>query len=130
MSWFAALKAVHITCALLSVAGFSIRGYWIATDHPLQQHRVSKTLPHIIDTGLLGSAIAMLTIWHVSPFEIPWLTAKIVALLVYIALGMLAMRFGKTKKVRMAAWSAAMLTVLYIVSVAFSKTPAGFFALF
>ena len=129
MSLFAALKVVHLTCALLSIAGFSIRGYWIATDNPLQRHRVSKTLPHIIDTGLLGSAIAMLVIWRISPFELSWLTAKIMALLVYIALGMVAMRFGTTKKVRMAAWSAAMLTVLFIVSVAFSKTPAGFFAL-
>ncbi|MEH6567964.1 MAG: SirB2 family protein [Halioglobus sp.] len=126
---FAVLKVVHIICALLSIVGFSIRGYWIATDNPLQRHRVSKTLPHIIDTGLLGSAIAMLVIWRISPFELSWLTVKIAALLVYIALGMVAMRFGKTKKIRMTAWSAAMLTALFIVSVAFGKTPAGFFAL-
>ena len=129
MSWFAVFKVAHITCALLSIAGFSIRGYWIATDNTLQRHPVSKTLPHIIDTGLLGSAIAMLAMWQVSPFATSWLTAKIVALLVYIALGMVAMRFGKTKTIRMAAWSAAMLTVLFIVSVAFSKNPLGFFAL-
>ena len=98
MSYFAVLKVVHIACALLSIAGFSIRGYWIATGNPLQRHRVSKTLPHIIDSGLLGSAIAMLAIWRISPFELSWLTVKITALLVYIALGMVAMRFGKSKK--------------------------------
>jgi len=111
------------------VAGFTLRGYWLATDNPRLQQKVAKRLPHIVDTVLLGSAVGMLFIWQTSPFAFTWLTAKIVALLVYIGLGMIALRFGRSKEVRIAAWLAAMFTVFYIVSVALTKSPWGFFYL-
>ncbi|MEH6580602.1 MAG: SirB2 family protein [Halioglobus sp.] len=128
MTPFDLLKAVHMICAFLSLGGFALRGYWMAVDKPIMSHRVVKTLPHVLDTLLLSSALGMLYIWQLSPFETTWITAKILALLVYIALGMVAMRFGKTKKIRIAAWLAAMVTVIYIVSVAFTKSPWGLFA--
>ena len=53
--------------------------------------------------------------------------AKIAALLLYIALGMLALRPTLPKGVRVSAWIAAMLTFGYIVSVAITKNPAGLF---
>ena len=54
--------------------------------------------------------------------------AKIAALLCYIGLGMVALRFGRTMRTRVAAWLLAMAAALYIVSVAYSKSPLGFFA--
>jgi len=98
------------------------------SDNSLLDKRTSKTLPHIIDTLLLGSAVAMLFIWQTSPFELSWLTAKIVALLLYIVLGMVALRFGRTRQVRIAAWLSGLFVAAYIVSVAFSKSSLGFFA--
>ena len=50
------LKLTHVTCAFLSIAGFALRGYWMATDNPLLQRRPAKVLPHLLDTVLLGSA--------------------------------------------------------------------------
>ena len=55
----------------------------------------------------------------------PWIAAKIIGLFAYIALGMVALRFGRTKAVRATAWIAAMLTFGYIVSVAVTKDPRG-----
>jgi uncharacterized membrane protein SirB2 len=55
-----------------------------------------------------------------------WLSAKIIALLVYIGLGMVALRFGKSRKTRVNAWLLALLTAVYIISVAYSKSPLGF----
>lgn len=129
MTGFALLKTLHFTCAFLSVGGFALRGYWLATGNPLLQQRTVRTLPHLVDTLLLGSAVGMLLIWQVSPFEMSWLTAKILALLLYITLGMIAMRFGKTAALRLAAWFAAMITASYILSVAFTKSPLGWFEL-
>ena len=129
MSAFELLKALHMACALLSICGFALRGYWMVSGHPLLQRRITKTIPHVVDTLLLGSAVGMLIIWQISPFSVDWLTAKIVALLVYIGLGMLALRFGKTKAVRVGAWLAALLTAGYIVSVAYTKSPLGFIGL-
>lgn len=125
MTLFEATRAVHIGCALVSIAGFALRGYWMATSNPLLQRRLSKVLPHLVDTLLLASAVAMLVMWRLSPFQADWLIAKILALLVYIGLGMVALRFGRSRGVRMTAWLAALLTALYIVSVAYTKSPWG-----
>ena len=112
----------------MSIAGFGLRGYWMASDNTLLQHRAVKLLPHIVDTLLLGSAITLLVILHLSPLAQPWLAAKIIALLLYIGLGMVALRFGPSKRIKVSAWLLALLTVGYMVSVAYSKSPWGFFA--
>ena len=127
---FSTLKLIHMSCALLSISGFTLRGYWMLTDNLLLNHRVAKTFPHIIDTLLLGSAIGMLLVWNISPLELNWLTAKILGLLAYIFLGMIALRFGRTKKEKGAAWLLALLSAGYIVTVAYSKNPLGLFSLF
>lgn len=119
------LKFVHVSCAFLSIAGFGLRGYWMATDNPLLQHRATRVLPHIVDTLLLGSAISLLIVWHLSPLGLPWLVAKIIALMMYIALGLVALRFGRSKKIRVGAWLLALLTAGYLISVAYSKSPLG-----
>ena len=128
MTLLESLKLTHVTCAFLSIAGFGLRGFWMATRSPLLQRRTTRVLPHLIDTVLLGSAIGMLAILQMSPLAWPWLLAKIAALLCYIGLGMVALRFGKTMRTRVAAWLLALLTALYMVSVAYSKSPWGFFA--
>ena len=127
MTLLESLKLTHVACAFLSIAGFGLRGFWMATRNPLLQRRTARILPHLIDTVLLGSALGMLAIMHLSPLVLPWLMAKIAALLCYIGLGMVALRFGRTRTTRVAAWLLAMLAALYIVSVAYSKSPLGFF---
>jgi uncharacterized membrane protein SirB2 len=121
------LKLIHVSCAFLSIGGFALRGYWMLTGNPLLRRRMAKTLPHIVDTTLLGSAIAMLWIWELSPLQIDWLSAKLLGLLLYIALGMVALRFGKTRRQKVGAWLLALLCAGYIISVAYSKTPWPFF---
>ena len=119
------LKLLHVCSAILSISGFAMRGYWMATGNHLLALRPVKVLPHVVDSLLLGSAIGMLLLWHANPFQYGWLTAKMVALLVYIALGMIALRFGRTRRVRVTAFCLALLTVGYIVSVAYSKSALG-----
>ena len=88
-----------------------------------------KILPHCIDTLLLGSAIGMLVIWRTSPLEFNWLTAKILALLAYIGLGMMALRFSTTTQSRALAYGLALTSGAYIVSVAYTKSAAGLLSL-
>lgn len=129
-SLFSTLKLIHMSSAFLSILGFSLRGYWMWKNQPQLQFSSAKTLPHLIDTVLLGSAIGMLILWGVSPLAQPWLMAKILALIAYIVLGMIALRFGRSKKEKVTAWLLALLCATYIVSVAYSKSVWGFFALF
>jgi uncharacterized membrane protein SirB2 len=127
---FSFIKTIHIVCVLLSFAGFFIRGIWMMQDSNRLGQRWVKTAPHIIDTLLLTSAILMLLQWQISPLQLPWLMAKIIALLVYIAAGMVALRFGRSKNIRISAWVFGLFTFMYIVSVAISKSVYGWFVYF
>ena len=124
------MKTIHVTCVVLSFAGFFVRGIWMLRDSTRLQQRWVKTTPHIVDTLLLVSAIILAVQFRFSPLEQPWLLAKIIALLVYIGAGMVALRFGRSKTVRLYAWLFGLLTILYIVSVALSKSAFGWFAFF
>ena len=121
----ATLKLVHQVAVVLSFAGFFARGVGALMDAAWVRSRVARTLPHVVDTVLLLSALTMLWSLQLSPAATPWLLAKIVGLLVYIGLGMLALRPGRPRGVRALAWVAALLSFGWIVSVAITKSPLG-----
>ncbi len=124
------IKTIHVICVLLSFTGFFVRGIWMLRDSELLQQRWVKTIPHIVDTLLLGSAILLAVQFRLSPLQQPWLMAKIVALLIYIGAGMVALRFGRSKRARLYAWLFGLATFLYIMSVATSKSVLGWFVVF
>jgi uncharacterized membrane protein SirB2 len=120
------IKTIHQTTAALSFAGFFARGLGSLAGAAWVRGRAAKTLPHVVDTVLLLSALALAWMFGVSPASAPWLMAKIVGLVVYVALGMVALRPPLPVTMRAAAWAAALATFAYIVSVAVTKNPAGF----
>jgi uncharacterized membrane protein SirB2 len=112
------LKAVHIACIFTSYSLFFLRGIWSFRGLPVIHTRWVKIVPHVVDTCLLASAVALAFSIHQYPFVDSWLTAKVVGLLIYIVLGMIALRYGKNKNVRISAWLAAQAVFFYIVLVA------------
>jgi uncharacterized membrane protein SirB2 len=117
------LKIIHLGAVVVSFALFFLRGMWLLRASPIMQQRWVKIAPHSVDTVLLVSAIALAWQLGVTPFNSPWLAAKIVALLVYIALGMLAFRFARTTAQRLTAWLSALLVFGYIVAAAITHDP-------
>ena len=124
------LKTIHVTFVALSFAGFFIRGIWMLKDSPLLQQRWVRITPQVVDTVLLVSAIVLAVQLQFSPMAQPWLMAKIIALVVYIGAGLVALRFGRDKRIRLLAWLFGLVVFLYIVSVAMSKSVLGWFAIF
>jgi uncharacterized membrane protein SirB2 len=124
MITYAAVRQLHMGAAAVSLLLFALRGAWmLASPGPLQRRWV-RVAPHVVDTLLLASALWLA--WHVGPTS--WIAAKVVALLVYIALGTVALKRGRTRGIRIAAFAAALVTFGYIVSVAVTRTPLGFLA--
>jgi uncharacterized membrane protein SirB2 len=117
------LKALHLSCVVLSFSLFFLRGLWLMSGSPIIKQRWIKIAPHSIDTVLLTSAILLAWQLGYTPSNSPWLAAKIVALLLYIGLGVLAFRFAKTNAMRLSAWLAALLTFSYIVAAAITHDP-------
>jgi uncharacterized membrane protein SirB2 len=123
------VKLIHQSAVALSLTGFFVRGAASLSGATWVQSRMAKTLPHIIDTVLLLSAITLAWMLSLTPANAPWLMAKVVGLVVYVALGVIAMRPTRSRRVRVAAWLAAMATAAWIVSVAITKSAWGVFSL-
>ncbi|HET8877706.1 MAG TPA: SirB2 family protein [Casimicrobiaceae bacterium] len=123
---YATLKLIHQSAVAISFAGFFARGIGMLRDAAWVKHRLAKTLPHLVDTVLIVSALWLAWILRLTPSNAPWIGAKIAGLFVYIGIGMVALRFGRTKGVRASAWILAMLVFAWIVSVAITKDPRGF----
>lgn len=117
------LKMIHVICVAASYSLFFVRGVWMFLGSPLLRKRWVRIVPHLIDTGLLASAIAMTVAIRQYPFSADWLTAKLLALICYIALGMVALRFARTRGMRLTAWLAAQGVFFYIVAVAVTRNP-------
>jgi uncharacterized membrane protein SirB2 len=115
------IKHLHMGCAALSIALFLLRGAWMLQGSAMLQQRWVRVLPHLVDTLLLGSAITLAAISHQYPFAQPWLGAKVVALLIYIVLGTIALKRGRTLQIRAIAFGAAVATFAYIVMVAVTR---------
>ena len=121
MTVYYILKLAHVACVVISGTLFIYRyaRLRIYPDQPLP--KALKVLPHINDTVLLFSAIGMLSLIGLNPFTTPWLLAKIVALVLYIVLGIICMRSLPGSKRQFVSFVAAISAFAYIVLVGLSK---------
>ena len=123
---YALLKTIHYVLALISVSGFVLRGVLMFTGSPLLQHRITRTLPHIVDTLFLIAGLVLAHRIFQYPFTHDWLTAKLFGLIIYIVLGSIALKHGRTRRQRSLTFFAAIVTFAWIISVAMTKSPWGF----
>jgi uncharacterized membrane protein SirB2 len=126
---YATLKLVHQSAVTLSLSGFFARGLGSLAGAAWVRGRAARTLPHLVDTVLLGTALGLAWLLQLNPLSTPWLAAKIAGLLAYIGLGMVALRPGRPRALRAAAWIAALLCFAQIVAVAITKQASGLFSL-
>ncbi len=120
---YAALKIIHVISVIFSYLLFMLRGIWMMQNSSILQRRWVKILPHVIDTVLLASAVTLVTMIQQYPGMSAWLSTKIGGLLLYIILGMMALRFGKSRKIKIISWITAQIVFFYIVLVALTKNP-------
>ena len=123
------LKHLHVTCVVTTILLFVVRGTWMIQGTLRHQGRWVRVVPHVIDTVLLASAIAMVILLGQYPGTAGWLTAKVIGLLLYIVFGTLALKRGRTLRARVAAFGAALAAFDYVVSVALTHDPRGILAL-
>lgn len=117
------LKTLHIFFVICSYTLFFLRGIWSLNGSAIMQKRLIMIVPHVVDTLLLITAIMLAFTIRRYPFADAWLTAKVIALLLYIGLGFVALRNGMSKPIRLFAWLLAQAVFFYIVLVAISHNP-------
>ena len=89
---------------------------------PWRQWRWLRIAPHLVDTLLLTAAITLAWRSHQYPIAQTWLSAKVVALLLYIGLGTIALRRGVSGVLQFGCFLAALAAVSYVVGVAVTRS--------
>jgi len=123
MSSYLIAKSIHVTAVSLTLLSFTVRGVWMATNSPLLTRRWVRVAPHVIDTILLLSGAYLAFVFYRYPLVFnPWITAKLIGLVVYVLLGTVALKRGRTKRIRVIAFFGALLVFAYIVHTAVTKS--------
>ena len=120
------IKTLHVACAAISVSGFVVRGMWMFSGSGLLRHKLTRVLPHAVDALLLLSALWLLVLSGQHPTGRDWLTAKLVAIVLYIVVGSVALKRGRTALTRALAFVVALGVFAYIVVVALARQPWPF----
>lgn len=125
---FDTIKLIHIGAATVSISLFVLRGLWMLAESPRLAQRWVRVVPHVNDSVLLAAGVGLAILSRQSPTDSAWLAAKITALVVYIALGMLALKPWLSKRSRTAAWLLALVVFAYMLAVARTRAPIPFWS--
>ena len=77
-----------------------------------------RIIPHIIDFFLLLTGLLMAVRYYGAFYQQGWLLLKLLGVLIYILLGSVALKYGKTIKVRTAAVLGSLAVFFCIVILA------------
>lgn len=121
------VKHVHVGAVLASGGFFLLRGLLMMQESTLLNSKFFRIVPHVIDTVLLLAAIVLVVYLGTLP---AWVQVKIVALFVYIFLGVLAFRLAKGYGARVFCFFMALGVFAFMMSVAITKNPLGFLRMF
>jgi uncharacterized membrane protein SirB2 len=119
---YGSLLITHVSCAAASPVLFSLRAWRSIRSRDPAQGWLRVT-PHVVDSLLLLAGLSLALVTHQYPFVSGWLTAKLFALVAYIAVGHLAVRRAHTVRKKVSAWLVGLAIVAYIYAVAATKDP-------
>ena len=122
------LKLAHVALVTASGLLFALRGAAVQAGAAWAMRRPWRMLSYVIDTLLLAAGATLWWLLGLHPVRDPWLGTKLALLLLYIVLGSLAMKRGRTPAVRLASYAAALATYLFMASVAVRHRPLGLLA--
>lgn len=125
--FYVQIKFAHVLCVILSGSLFALRGLMMLARSDHANHPALRYLSYAIDTALLTAALMLVAILHQFPFVQSWLTVKVLLLVVYVVLGMYALRRARRRAVQIACYFAALSVYLLIISVARAHSPWGVF---
>lgn len=117
------VKHFHMTTVAVSLALFILRFYWFNRDPDKLQLKWVKVLPHVVDTLLLVSAITLCVLIQQFPFVDSWLTAKVIGLVCYIVMGLVALKLGRNMLMRWIGFLGGIAWLVFVAKVAILKQP-------
>ena len=126
IEFYSQIKWVHVASIIASGLLFMTRGSLVLA----RRERIAMLAPlrflsYSIDTVLLSAALMLLTILPHAMYANGWLTLKLVLVVIYVVLGSLALKRGRTAGGRAGSFIAALAVYLTIVGIARVHHPLG-----
>lgn len=118
-----AFKHLHLTAVALSLLFLTLQVIAHIFDTKMKDAKWLKVLPHIIHTVLIVTAIGLCISISQYPFIHDWVTSKLIGLVAYILLAVLAVKWARTNAMRIFAFIGAIAWLGLTAKVAFSKMP-------
>ncbi len=125
IEFYPQIKYVHVLMVMLSGALFALRGIGVLAGARWPQWLLLRWTSYAIDTTLLTAAMMLLTFLPWAMFGNGWLGTKLVLLVVYVVLGSLALKRGRSARMRGWCYAAAVVVYLFIISIARAHHPLG-----
>ncbi|MES3040390.1 MAG: SirB2 family protein [Pseudomonadota bacterium] len=124
MDSYVLIKMLHAVMVLAVGLLFLWRAFLTLARPPAQNGKMPTLLAHTLSLGVLASGLTLVALYGQMP---AWVMTKLIFLFVFIAFGVVAFKRAKTRGVQLTMMALALLTYAFLVSVAVTKLPAGFF---
>lgn len=131
IEFYPQIKLFHIATVILSGSIFALRGLVILVRQGQSNSGVLPLLKwssYINDTLLLSAGLLLMHLTQQYPVNDPWLSAKLSLLVLYIGLGITALRIGRTLTQRRLFFVMAIAVFMFMFSIARSHHPLGILA--
>lgn len=119
------IKILHLTFVLLSISSFVGRVFLAEKQPEMLEQKWIKIGPHIVNSILLITGFTLVFQGSWLSGEYGWIIAKLIALLGYVGLGIIAIK--SQDDLRWKAFAGAIACFVYIAVVAVTKNAFIFF---
>ena len=125
VEFYPQIKQLHVGAVFASGSLFLLRGLAVQAGAAWGMAAPVRYLSYGIDIVLLTAALMLLTLLPAAVFANGWLWVKIALLVLYVGLGTLALKRGRTARVRLASYVAALCVFACMYFVARTHDPLG-----
>jgi uncharacterized membrane protein SirB2 len=125
LEFYPEIKLLHVTAAIASGTLFLLRGAVVSWGGRWGMIAPIRYLSYSIDIVLLIAALLLLAILPSTVYSNGWLWLKLMLIVVYIGLGTLALKRGRTASIRRGSFVAAIVVYLCMYVIARTHDPLG-----
>lgn len=125
IEFYPQIRYVHILAISLSGSLFAVRGLAVLMGMRWPLWNPVRYLSWTIDTVLLTAGLMLVAVLPGALFANGWLTLKLLLVLVYVILGVFALKRASTRRRKAIFYALALATFLVIVGIARLHSPWG-----
>lgn len=115
------IKHLHVWLVILSLGSFVLRFIWTQKNSAYLREKWVRVAAPAVDALLLLTGAALAVLNHFSPVAVDWLGLKLLGIVVYVALGTVALKAPLSRLVRHLVGGLALTALLIVIFLAVYK---------